>query len=342
MTAGRRALGAAGAALIAAVIAGPARPAAAAGSPADKAEARRHFQVGVTEAQAGAYREAVVEFKRAYELSPNFAVLYNLAMAEAALGDAAAALTTFERYLAEGGKAVPADRRAKVAGDMKPLLARTGSIVPHVTPVGAGLMLDGAALDRTAAGRGVRVNVGAHTLAAAAEGYLPAEQAITVASGDVANVTLALAPVPPPRPEPAAPPPVVELPPPPVNPPPAAPSFVVIERPPAVAPARSAGSVQRTFGYLLGVAGLAGLATGGALYAYAWTQAQSAVNNGCTEDLGTCRGDGATEWQSAQSGVRNARIAAAVGGGLFVAGAVIVVAAPSAGAPAGIALAGRW
>src|SRR6516165_888620 len=106
--------------VIAVPVAAGVRPAAAA--PANnKAEARRHFQVGVSEAQAGAYREAVIEFTRAYELSPNFAVLYNLGMAEAALGDAAAAITTFERYLAEGSKAVPADRRAKVTGEMKSL-----------------------------------------------------------------------------------------------------------------------------------------------------------------------------------------------------------------------------
>jgi hypothetical protein len=332
--------GAARAALVAGVLAALARPALAA-PPGNKAEARRHFQVGVTEAQAGAYREAVIEFTRAYELYPNFAVLYNLGTAQAALGDAAAAMTSFERYLAEGGKAVSADRRAKVVEEMKALATRTGSIVPHVTPESARLTLDGAALDHPTTGAGLRVNVGIHRLAAAANGYLPAEQTVTVASGDVANVALALAPVPPPRPEPAPPPRVVELPPPPLLDAPA--PIAALDRPaPVPVPARSTGSVQRTIGYLAGVAGLAGLAAGGLFYAYAWTQAQDAVNNGCTDDLSTCRGDGMNQWLNSEKWIKNARIAALVGGGLFVSGAVIVLAAPSAGAPGGVALAGRW
>jgi hypothetical protein len=324
-------------------LAGAARSVAAAPAPAgNKAEARRHFQVGVSEAQAGAYREAVIEFTRAYELSPNFAVLYNLGMAEAALGDAAAAITTFERYLAEGSKAVPADRRAKVTGEMKSLATRTGSILPHVTPEGAKLTLDGAAVERAPTGQGLRVNVGVHKLAATADGHLPAEQSVTVASGDVANVTLSLAAIPAPRAEPAPPPPVVELPP---APPPsqalAAPPPAVEQRP-APTPARSSGSTQRTIGYVTGLVGLAGLAAGGLFYAYAWTQAQSAVDNGCTDDTSTCRGNGLDEWNNSLRWIRNARITAAVGGGLFVAGAVIVLVAPSPGAPGGVALAGRW
>ena len=43
-----------------------------------KAEARKHFDHGLALAKQGVYAEAVVEFNRAYELSPHFAVLYNL------------------------------------------------------------------------------------------------------------------------------------------------------------------------------------------------------------------------------------------------------------------------
>ena len=329
-------------AVIATAAAGAGRPAMAA-PPGNKAEARRHFQVGVSEAQAGAYREAVIEFTRAYELSPNFAVLYNLGMAQAALGDAAAAMTTFDRYLAEGGKAVPADRRAKVAGEMRSLGPRTGSIVARVSPDAARVTLDGAAVERAAVGQGVRVNVGVHKLAAAADGYLPGEQTVTVASGDVANVTLALAPVPAPRPEPAPPPPVVELPPPLVPMPSLAAPPPAVEHPaPPPGPARATGSTARTVGYVVGLAGLAGLAAGGLFYAYAWTQAQSAVDNGCTDDLSTCRGNGKSEWLNSEAWIRNARYTAIAGGALFVAGAVIVLVAPSAGSPGGVALAGRW
>ncbi len=329
-------------------------PAHAAGkaATADKAEARRHFQVGVAEAQAGAYREAAIEFSRAYELSPNFAVLYNLAQAQAALGDAATALTTFERYLAEGGMAVPEEKRAKVARETKELVARTGSIVAHVAPETARLTIDGAEISRASMGRALRVNVGVHKLAASDEGHVPAEQVVTVASSDTANVSIVLAADAAPRPNPAPPPAAVERPPSttpslaaraPVLP--ASPPFRLVEQqqPAAPEPVRSNGTVQRTIGYLVGAVGLAGLVTGGVLYGVARTQAQNAVNNGCTQDLATCRGNGANQWSSSQNGIRNARIAAGIGGGLVVAGAIVVLAAPSpSGAPAAVALVGRW
>ena len=94
--------------------------------------------------RGGRLRRGDRRVHRAYELSPNFAVLYNIATAEQALGDEPAALTTFERYLAEGGQGIPAARRAEVAAEIKQLAARTGVVVPRVTPDGARLTLDGS------------------------------------------------------------------------------------------------------------------------------------------------------------------------------------------------------
>src|SRR6185437_16521309 len=226
---------------VAAAIALLAGPASGAGARADKAEARRHFQVGVAAAESGVYAEAVVEFTRAYELSPNFAVLYNIAKAQEALGDEPAALATFERYLAEGASAIPAPRRADIAAEMKELAARTGVIIPHVTPDGARVTLDGTGLAPGAIGHGVRVKLGAHRLAAAKDGYAVAEQTVTVTSGDNLDLTLALAPLPEapqvPVPPPLAPPPAA-----------AAPQSLLIQLAPAP-PARSSGSALRTLGY---------------------------------------------------------------------------------------------
>jgi hypothetical protein len=315
-------------------------PARAIGGRPDKAEARRHFQVGVSAAEAGAYAEAIVEFTRAYELSPNFAVLYNIATAQEAVGDEPAALTTFERYLAEGGTAIPAARRADVGARMKQLTARTGVIVPHVSPDGARVTLDGAALAPQALGRAQRVKLGAHELGAAKEGYADATRAVTVASGDTIDVTLALAPIPE-APAPAPPPPAA---PPPAPAPAAPPQPLLIQlAPPSASPARAGGSGLRTVGYIVGGAGLAALATGGALYLNSWLQAQNAINNGCTQNLKTCMGNGLAEWQSSQDYAKAAQIVAAAGGVLLVGGVVMVAVAPSStGGPPSVALAGRF
>jgi len=66
-------------------------------------EAGVHFQRAVQLYSEADYRAALVEFKRAYELAPNVTVLYNLGETYYQLQQYAEALTTFERFLAEGG-----------------------------------------------------------------------------------------------------------------------------------------------------------------------------------------------------------------------------------------------
>jgi hypothetical protein len=91
------------------------------------------------------------------------------------------------------------------------------------------------------------------------------------------------------------------------------------------------------------VTGLAGLAFGGALYGYALLQAQNAINNGCTQTLDACRGNGRAQWLASQSAVRYSRWAAGIGGGVAALGVAIVLLSPSAPAsPPGVAVAGSW
>jgi tetratricopeptide (TPR) repeat protein len=300
----------------------------------NRSEARRHFEVGVEEAKSGAYREALVEFTRAYELSPHFAVLYNIATANAALGDPAAALNFFERYLSEGGAAVASERRAKIEVEMSRLAPRTAYLNLHALPATARLSLDGAPLPADPSGRAIRVNIGVHRVSAALDGYAPIEQSATIASGDVANLTLQLVPLAP------APAPVAALAAAPA--PPAAPlaagasaSGGVLATPasPALAaepsPQRS-GTVQRVVGYTAGGLGLVSFAVAALLYYYdAKSNLQRAIDLKCTVDM--CVGEGAAHWRSAQNDVAASRIALATGGVLVAAGVALVMLAPSPG-----------
>jgi tetratricopeptide (TPR) repeat protein len=309
---------------------------------ADKDEARRRFEVGVAEAKAGAYREAIADFQRAYELSPNFAVLYNVATAQAALGDSASALASYERYLAEGGAKIPDARKVKVTAEMKDLVPRTGSIVVRVSPDGARVTVDGAPVDAgaIAAAQPIRVNIGIRKLAATLDGHVPVDATVTVESGDVAKVTLTLsiAGDAAASPGPAAlPPPVIVLPPP-------APEPRYVNPSGFAPPVDEASSrAQRIIGYAFAGAGLVGLGVGGVLYLVAKSNFNKAVADGCSQDLSTCTGNGATEWQNAKDGVTHARVAAIIGGALIAGGLTFYITAPSSpGAPAGVALSGRW
>jgi hypothetical protein len=335
-------------------------PARAAGGADRRAEAHRHFQIGLDDVAAGAYKDAIVEFQRAYELSPNFAVLYNIAAAQEKLGDSAAALAALERYLAEAGAAIPAERRAKVEAEMRRHAARTGALVVLSQPPSARISIDGVLLREDQVGRAVRVNAGAHQVAAVHEGYTPAERSVTVAAGDTTQVTLALASLPV-APDPSASAPSVgaaRAPAPPVEAPssvpPAAvaPSFapLAVAPPPAATPVapspppaaegvagaerggRPPGRVQRILGYLAGGAGLAGIGAGVLLYLDARSSWKLAIQNNCTSNAG-CPEPAKTYWNDAQRGVTSSRFAFAGGGVLLAGGLVLVLAAPSGEAP---------
>lgn len=63
--------------------------------------ARNHFASGRAYYDRGRYEEAIVEFQRAYELSPHPELLYNLYLAHQNLGHRAEAIDALSRYLAE-------------------------------------------------------------------------------------------------------------------------------------------------------------------------------------------------------------------------------------------------
>jgi tetratricopeptide (TPR) repeat protein len=63
-------------------------------------EARAHSALAKVEFDRHRYREALAEFKRAYELAPVTDLLFNIARCQDLMGDAAAAIESYERYLA--------------------------------------------------------------------------------------------------------------------------------------------------------------------------------------------------------------------------------------------------
>src|SRR3954469_14619078 len=70
-------------------------------------EAGKHFQRGVALYNEADYRAALVEFRRAYDIAPNAAVLYNIGQTYYQLQNYAAALTTLQHYLGEAGPTAP-------------------------------------------------------------------------------------------------------------------------------------------------------------------------------------------------------------------------------------------
>src|SRR5690349_23326683 len=81
---------------------------------AARTEASTRFRRGVELFQEEAYRASLAEFQRAYDISPDYRLLYNIAQAKIEIHDYLGAAESYERYLSGGGDQVPAERRAEV------------------------------------------------------------------------------------------------------------------------------------------------------------------------------------------------------------------------------------
>jgi tetratricopeptide (TPR) repeat protein len=153
-------------------------------------EAARHFQRGVTLYGEADYRAALVEFKRAYELAPNAAVLYNVGETEYQLQDYAGALTTFKRYLLE---ASPTEtHRPEVESNIEVLRARVGRLGIQTTPPGADISIDDQAIGKTPLAEPTFVSIGHRKVVATWAGRSAVSRYIDVAAEDNVSITLAL------------------------------------------------------------------------------------------------------------------------------------------------------
>jgi hypothetical protein len=153
-------------------------------------DAAKHFQRGVALYGEADYRAALVEFKRAYAIAPNTAVLYNVGETQYQLQDYAGALTTFERYLAES---VQGDgHRAEVENDVEILRARVGHVGVVTIPPGADLTIDDQAVGHTPLDKPLLVSIGHRKITASLQGRPAVTRYVDVATDDNLAVTLQL------------------------------------------------------------------------------------------------------------------------------------------------------
>src|SRR5580658_10417014 len=107
-----------------------AAPCRADGVTADTAihEASIHFDRGVKLFQDQDWRGALIEFERAYAVSPNYRVLYNIGQCRHQLRDYAGALEAFQKYLTQGDAHLTAERRKQVQANIDELGERVARV----------------------------------------------------------------------------------------------------------------------------------------------------------------------------------------------------------------------
>lgn len=244
-------------------------------SVADRAEARRHFQLGVAAYTGGRWAQALEEFQSAYRLAPHPSVRVNMANCFAHLDRPTDALFHFEQFLAESPSA-PDAQVTEVEAQINQLRTRVGELQIAVTPpdaMGLAVTLDGQAVSL---GRPAHVAPGHHVVEAIAEGYTTVHREIDAAAGQAQVLNLNLERTAPATPTPA-PTPVVTPPPTPA---------VATQEPPSTPPVAGPSDSPRrgpppaVFYAVAGVTGVAaiGWITAGALALSADSDFNATVN----------------------------------------------------------------
>jgi len=284
------------------------------------AQAQVLFDEGKRLMDAESYAAACPKLAESQRLDPGNGTLARLATCHEKQGKTATAWSEFAELVTSAQRAGQADRerfaRQRIAV-LEPRLSRLTIIVPADVATTAGLVVqrDAIAVGVAAWGVGIPVDPGDHTVEVSAPGKQGWSTHVLIgAANDAKQVAVpALAPTP----APAAPVAVVE-------PPPSAP--VVAD----VRTDSSSRSTQKTWGLIVGAAGIAGLGVG----SYFGVQALS----GSSQAKQTCPNaacpapDAVQQNNDAKTDARIADVGFAVGVGALVAGSLLYfLAPPSAG-----------
>ncbi|HET9956493.1 MAG TPA: PEGA domain-containing protein [Polyangiaceae bacterium] len=160
----------------------------------DKVElARVHFLRAVQFFNDGDFKLSLVEFRRAYEISGNYRVLYNIGQVNHQLSNYTKALTSLERYLAEGGDDVPEDRRQEVSQSIVELNKKVARVRLITNVDVAELWLDDDSQGEIHPGQVVVIDAGDHRLELRRQGYRSALTQVSLTAGENSDLTLNLA-----------------------------------------------------------------------------------------------------------------------------------------------------
>jgi hypothetical protein len=157
-------------------------------------QARVHFRHGVDLYRARTYQDALAEFRTAYELRPNYIVLYNMAQACLELQDYGHAVEYLTRYLGDGASHVPSKRLEEAKQTLRSLEARVAKVQVIANRAGAEVFVDDLAVGRAPLASELLVSAGRHTVSASMPGLPSVEQVIDIKGGEPARVALEFVP----------------------------------------------------------------------------------------------------------------------------------------------------
>ncbi len=150
---------------------------------ADDEEAGTRFDKGVELTKLGDYDGALVEFRAAYDAAPDYRVSYNIGICLYRLGRYVEALTELSAYLAEGGDAVPQDRRIEVESILQEITTYIGALEVECNVDGAWILVDGRPAGETPLAAPLFVDVGEHQIVVQKKGWSSFMSTVSVPGG---------------------------------------------------------------------------------------------------------------------------------------------------------------
>jgi len=159
-------------------------------------EAGERYSRGLSLYSGGEYLLALVEFERAYQLSPNYRVLYNVGQVRIQLARYSKAREALEEYLRQGGAEITGERRKAVEADLLMLAERTAKLNIVSNEPGADITVDGVSIGTTPLAEPVVVDAGEHSVEARKNGFYGKSTRVTLAGRDDLEVRLDISKIP--------------------------------------------------------------------------------------------------------------------------------------------------
>ncbi|HEX3855651.1 MAG TPA: PEGA domain-containing protein [Polyangiaceae bacterium] len=153
-------------------------------------QAREHFAQATKLYKDGDFDAALVQFERAYELKPNYKVLYNIGQTYFQLREYVEARDSMARYVKEGGDQIDVERLAAVNKDLADLERRLAKITLTVNVSGATVLVDGKKVGVTPLSEPIVVSEGQRAISVEAPNRGVLQRQIRVAGGDQQVLTL--------------------------------------------------------------------------------------------------------------------------------------------------------
>lgn len=156
-------------------------------------EAQERFDRGVELYQAGDIQAAHIEFNRAYQMAPNYRLLFNIGQTAADLKDYVTARKSLREYLEQGGDEISPERKTEVEAELDQISQYLAWIKLDIDTPDATVKIDGVLVDHgNVAEEGLLVSAGRRRIEVTKTGYEPWDKTVDIAGQDDLQLSVEL------------------------------------------------------------------------------------------------------------------------------------------------------